>query len=41
MAMAMNAEAVQIARRDHMGIFLKLAPGDPAFDRMVAFVSKQ
>jgi len=40
MAKAMKAEAVQIADRDHMGIFMKLAPGDPAFDRMAAFVSK-
>jgi acetyl esterase/lipase len=41
MAKAMKAEAVQIAGRDHMGIFAKLGPGDPAFDRMVAFVSKR
>ena len=40
MAKAMKAEAVEIADRDHMGIFMKLGPGDPAFDRMVAFVSK-
>ena len=41
MAKLMKAEAVQIADRDHMGIFMKLAPGDPAFDRMVAFVSNR
>ncbi len=41
MGKAMKVEAVQIAGRDHMGIFKNLAPGDPAFDRMVSFVSKK
>jgi acetyl esterase/lipase len=41
MAKAMKAEAVQVADRDHMGIFMKLTPGDPAFDRMLAFVSNR
>ncbi len=41
MGKAMKVEAVQIAGRDHMGIFKNLAPGDPTFDRMVSFVSKK
>ncbi len=41
MAKAMKAEAVQIEGRDHLGIFQKLGSGDPAFDRMVAFVTKR
>jgi len=41
LAKAMKAEEVQVADRDHMGIFMRLAPGDPAFDRMLAFVSKR
>ncbi len=40
MGKAMKAEAIEIAGRDHMGIFKKLAPGDPAFDRIVRFVSR-
>jgi acetyl esterase/lipase len=40
-ARAMKAEAVQIADRDHLGIFTKLAPGDPTLERMIAFITKQ
>jgi acetyl esterase/lipase len=40
MAKAMKVEAVQIAGRDHLGIFTKLAVGDPAFETMAAFVTK-
>jgi acetyl esterase/lipase len=41
MAEAMKAEAVQIADRDHLGIFTRLAPEDPALESMVAFITKR
>jgi acetyl esterase/lipase len=41
MARAMKAEAVQIPGRDHLGIFQKLASGDPAFEKLLAFVSRK
>jgi hypothetical protein len=37
----MKAEAVQIPGRDHLGIFQKLGPGDPAFEKLLAFVSRK
>jgi acetyl esterase/lipase len=40
MAKAMKVEAIEIANRDHMGIFKNLGPGDPAFDRLLAFLSR-
>lgn len=35
-----KVETSEIADRDHLGIFQKLAPGDPAFERLVAFVKR-
>ena len=33
-----NVDVVQIAGRDHVGILKQMKPGDPAFEKLLAFV---